>query len=300
MNQIDFKNFGFDTDVSKSNVNDKNAEDVTRLMIACEKGDITLAEYLLSIGANIDEHSSTGATALTYALSEKHSHIAKFLLEKGCDIDFLCDNNPLSFWCIKFGTFDIFEHLFQYDTFRKTVDYLMLESTIRLGREEFIPFIISNVTFNELTMSDISILVAKYSSFEILKLIFNHKVSPLPNYIGSNKSTALIESIKNKSLEKVKYLVGEKKFDVNLVDSEGLTPIIVASKVGNVEIFDFLISNGANINQSFDKFTPIFNAVRFKNHDLIIYLIEKGVDITHTFISKDLGKEIVEKMESCG
>lgn len=277
-------------------INKTNNKGMTPLMIACELGNINIVKELIKFGADINMSTKKGTTALIFALSRGHEDLAKFLLQLGCKINILCDDNPLSFWCIKFDTFKIFELLTSNSNdFRTTIDDSILLSAIEFNNEKFIKYMLNNLTFSKEGICEASINAAGNCNLNILKLLFDYKIPPVSNYIMNKKYTALVQSIRVQSLEKVKYLVEEKNFEVNLRDEENMTPLIRTSMWGNLEIFDYLVSNGADIHTKCGKYTCMHNAVKFKYYDLVIYLIEKGVEYKTVYMDKEFIRNLMNK-----
>jgi hypothetical protein len=71
-----------------ANVNAKDNNGRTALMIAATNGRIESARLLIEKGANVNAKDDHGGTALMWAASGGHTEIARLLIEKGADIDF--------------------------------------------------------------------------------------------------------------------------------------------------------------------------------------------------------------------
>ena len=58
------------------------------------------------------------------------------------------------------------------------------------------------------------------------------------------------------------------------------TPIRFACKTGNIELVEYLINNGAKIEDNPDDgITPLIQASRSNHYDLVKFLIEKGANV---------------------
>lgn len=79
-NQIDTLRNQIAADI---NVKDENGE--TPLMIATEKGKCKIVKLLVSHGARVDERDDEGNTALMKAIGSRETKNAKFLLDQGAD-----------------------------------------------------------------------------------------------------------------------------------------------------------------------------------------------------------------------
>ena len=71
--------------------------------------------------------------------------------------------------------------------------------------------------------------------------------------------------------------------DVNLVDKQGATPLILVAQKYNSEIVAALIEAGADVNVTGeDGVTPLMNAARKGYSGLVRQLIESGADVNRT------------------
>ena len=81
--------------------------------------------------------------------------------------------------------------------------------------------------------------------------------------------------------EVFKYLVEEKKVDVNVKDvSIGRTVLFDVCMDGNLELVKILIENGADVNvKDVLGQTALFNACENGNRELLEYMIKHGADV---------------------
>ena len=101
-------------------------------------------------------------------------------------------------------------------------------------------------------------------------------------------ATLLAVAAHENHLDIVKFLVGTAKLPIDLVDScIGRTPLHWACIADKVELAEYLIQNGANINHM-DKFglTPIIRATCCRSKRVAKLLLEHGCDVN---ISDELG-----------
>jgi hypothetical protein len=79
----------------------------------------------------------------------------------------------------------------------------------------------------------------------------------------------------------IKLLKGE----IDIVDNDGLTPLMIATQIGRFEIVEWLIRNGANMNVKDDLgFTALHHAIDKKQSEIASYLSDNGSEIN----SKDI------------
>jgi ankyrin repeat protein len=69
------------------NVNTKDKDGYTALLIASEKGDIEMAHLLVEKGADLNAKDKDGYTALMYVAYAGNLEIAKLLIKNGADVN---------------------------------------------------------------------------------------------------------------------------------------------------------------------------------------------------------------------
>lgn len=87
----------------------------------------------------------------------------------------------------------------------------------------------------------------------------------------------IFEAVQKGTVDDVKYFIKEEGVDVDVKGKNDDTPLKTASWYGRVEIIEFLISSGANVNAK-NKFgvTPLFDAA---NAEVVKALVSKGADV---------------------
>ena len=73
----------------KVNVNAKQNQQITALMLAAKSGHLEIVNLLISNGANLNLMDSQRWTALCFAVDANHGHVARSLLEAGSDPDIM-------------------------------------------------------------------------------------------------------------------------------------------------------------------------------------------------------------------
>jgi len=132
-----------------------------------------------------------------------------------------------------------------------------------------------------------------------------------PNIVDANGSPMLVLATREKSLKVIDVLLGDQNIDVDLSDKNGETPLMMASIDGNLplvktlvidhkaqldhigwtplhyacakgqlEVAQFLITNGAIVDSmSLGNTTPLMMAVQSGNEKLIKLLLDKDADL---------------------
>ena len=98
------------------------------------------------------------------------------------------------------------------------------------------------------------------------------------DYAGSLANLLLL-AVNCGNLSLVKLLIA-KGFNVNLADSNGITPLHIAIQTGNAEIFFELTYAGANINAATKLgITPLYLAAEQGSDVMVSYLLENKADV---------------------
>ncbi len=150
---------------------------------------------------------------------------------------------------------------------------------------------------------------AKFDDLSEVKSLLAAGVNP--NAVDSKGDPMLVIAIRDKSAKVTEYLLKDKNIDVDLSNKYGETPLMLASiegdlpvvkqlvlqnkaKIdhigwtplhyacakGQLQVAQFLVSNGANVNsRSPNGSTPLMMAAQSGNEELIKYLLDNGADI---------------------
>ena len=150
---------------------------------------------------------------------------------------------------------------------------------------------------------------AKFDDVAVVTALLSKGVSP--NTVDSKGNPMLILAIKDKSVKVTELLINDKRTDVDLSNKFGETPLMMASidgdlpvvktlvvqkkamvnhigwtplhyacTKGNLEVAQFLITNGAIVDSpSLGNTTPLMMAIQSGNEQLIKLLLDKGADI---------------------
>ena len=173
------------------------------------------------------------------------------------------------------------------------------------------------------TPSQISDLVkaVKFDDSKEVKSRLNQGFSP--NLVDANGNPLLVLAIKDKSYAVIEVLLATKGMDVDLSNKQGETPLMIASingdlplvktlvlknraqldhigwtplhyaaSKGQIEVAQFLISNGAMVDSlNLGGTTPLMMAVQSGNEYLVKLLLDKGANLQ---LRNDLGLSAID------
>ena len=137
----------------------------------------------------------------------------------------------------------------------------------------------------------VKLLVGRWATFNVKN---NAGFTPL-DVARTRKSTAIVEyfedidatasplfnAIRNGSLNRVCYFLHYYPHWINVKDGTGWTPLHWAVNEGNIEIVQFLVSKGADVNfmPKHHGWTPLHSAVSITNLEIVKFLISAGANV---------------------
>lgn len=108
-------------------------------------------------------------------------------------------------------------------------------------------------------------------------LAFMLGIMPIQSALADSKSDALVDAALNGELEQVKMLIEKEGVDINAKESEiGATALLVASVKGHLEIVQYLINKGADINAKGDKVVTALMGASAAGHLAVVKALVEG------------------------
>ncbi len=105
------------------------------------------------------------------------------------------------------------------------------------------------------------------------------------SFFGGCKGKPIHRAAYEGDLEKVKKIIDRNPNQINVQDASGYTPLHLASGKGHIEIVEFLLNHGADIElEIFNRDTPLLVAARYARHgqyETIKTLLEHGAKVNH-------------------
>eukprot|EP00347_Sterkiella_histriomuscorum_P018106 403346765 len=98
----------------------------------------------------------------------------------------------------------------------------------------------------------------------------------------THTGTSLIMAVESNNLEMVKYIRGLDGVQVDQQDESGLTPIYVSCHNGSVEIVEYLLSQGANLNVRGPKDSTVLHTAAERDfYEIIKLILEKDPELIY-------------------
>lgn len=265
-------------------VNVKDDDDNTQLMLAADRGDVVSLKALLEAKADPNiQNKFDGKTALIYAAINNHARCVEVLLEAKAQPHFLSyhedcspeDGSTALRQAARLGLFDTVKILIHHASLSDTLEAITMFANSESGRADLIDQLlatIKNVNACSPYMSVLTIAAA-FASVAYVKQLLAVKANI--NQRTHEGDTALSMAVLNERKDCVIALL-EAKADPN----KG-SPLVTASYVYNIEIAQILLNAKADINNKFNRntWTPLMQAADSGLPDIIKFLLEKKADV---------------------
>jgi ankyrin repeat protein len=233
---------------------------MTPLMFAAREDDLDSARFLISAGADVNAVGADGKDALALALFDGSYDVATLLIDSHANVNHADAQRftPL-FWSVdrrNMETAPNFPWMVTIDplpVIKKLLDAgadpnAVINSTPRARMREGSPRIVYATALMRAAFS---------GDIEVVKLLLAHGANP--HIASRDRETSLMAACgtgfingyhrlrpREERLDVVKLLVdlGE---DVNAADSYGITPLMVAANLGDINIVQYLVDKGADV-----------------------------------------------------
>lgn len=115
---------------------------------------------------------------------------------------------------------------------------------------------------------------------KLLNLFFIIFLSTLSGY---SQATADIYDVARKgTVDEMKLLFSENPSAINILNTEGFSPLVLATYRQNNKVAQFLIKNGANVNEKSTMGSPLMAAIVKGNNEIAQLLLQKKADVNST------------------
>ena len=189
-------------------------------MIAAEYGRYEIVKMLIDKNIDLNMRDVDGSTALLLAVENRHTHVARLLIESGADLE-ICNNagtNPLM--CSFNGDYEIVK--------------LLVSKNVNLDVQQ-----------DSFKNTALMRAIGNHHTDIAEHLIINNATIDIQNSEGA---TALIWSAGSGEERIVKLLI-EKGANVDIQDNEGNTAIMCAILKGHRNSIKYMIDANADLNK---------------------------------------------------
>jgi ankyrin repeat protein len=215
------------------------------LHVACSKGDIEVAQFLIARGSKLEALDKDRRTPLFLAAINGHQDLVRILIGHGANAD-------VRDWC------------------RDSVLHACID---RLHSESVRVLVDSGVDLDSRDSdgrTPLLVLVLKWRSS-----IF---ASPggIPRTLREKVAPTLVKEL---CFEMMQILI-DNGADAGARDTQGKTAVHVAASCGDTALLSLLFKGGASINiRDIHDQTPLHYAVRYDSPDIVDFLVRNGADL---------------------
>jgi ankyrin repeat-rich membrane spanning protein len=265
-------------------VDDRDENGTTALMLAATKGRSAFVRELLTHGADPNVEDSDSWTALLCASKEGHADIVLQLLEHSADIEHRDMGNWTSLmWATYKGRTDVVMLLLDKGAEVNAHGNYHISSLLWAagrGYTQITETLISHgakVNVGDKYGTTALVWACRKGYAEIVAMLL--KAGANVDTAGMYSWTALLMATQGNHVEVVSLLL-EHKPNVNALDKDGCSALTIACKEGNNEIVTALMAAGAYINVQ-DRFgdTNLIHAVKGGHRSVVESLLKKYADV---------------------
>ena len=253
---------------------------------AIYRDDLNNVEMLIKKGFDIDKKNKEGFTPLIIAAGLGNEKIVKVLLDAGADVNLLEDKMGTSALhkASQSGNVEIAKLLLSHGAFinlqAPTNGHTPLIDAIWHEKPELVTYLLEQMANPDIIASDgftALNIVGRTNNSKLFESILIEHNKQKENYA---KSLKLFNAVKQKDLGLTKKLISQG-MDLNQRAENGMNPLLQAALQGNADIVKALLEAGADIKivDFAMKSTPGHKAGYMGHPDVMKLLIKYGLDI---------------------
>ena len=324
-----FSQYVSDENESSKNINFKQrVPDIIKnypsiISLAAFFGATEIVDYLISIGADVKQADKNDSTSIFYAAAGGNITIFKKLYDLD-NTEFNAHKATPCMFAAEMGKIDIVKYIWSRnkdlilfeDEFCSqpihraaahghidVVDFLLSQGAkvnardkegntplilaALCGSVELVKYLIekkANVSLKAYDGMSSLCVAARNGSLSVAKILVENGAA----FINKNDALPLVEACGSGHLDLVKFFV-DKGARINSAAKDGLFPLMAAAKRNRVNIFDYLISKGAEIMNVNRESNLLEYACMCNSNDIVNYLLDKNIftlkDIKNNFIT---------------
>ncbi|MCP4451593.1 MAG: hypothetical protein GY809_09045 [Planctomycetes bacterium] len=235
-----------------ADVNVRNRNGVTPLMMASKMGCVEVVKLLLKAKADVNARQSNGWSALFDAVAENYVEVVQCLTENGADINTRDSRGRTVLGFAAYLGYDaivriLLENGAEVDIRYRRTQETPLIAACQEGRAGVVKLLLDHgADVNaQRTDGENALHMATWNEHaDVVRILLPY--NPTPNMRGPRVKTLLMWACEKNNLELFEALL-ELPVDVNAKNNQGSTALIVASLVGNSRMVAELLFRGADV-----------------------------------------------------
>lgn len=265
-------------------VDERNENGQTPLMLAAEQGNLEMVQELLSKGANCNLDDIDNWTSLICAAKEGHVEVIRELLEWNVNLEHRDMGSWTALmWAAYKGHTEIVQMLLEKGANPHITGLYSVYPIIWAagrGHSDIVQLLLNHgakVNCSDKFGTTALIWAARKGHLESVKYLL--QMGADVDQEGANSMTALIVAVKGGYTDTVKEIL-KRNPNVNLTDKDGNTALAIAAKEGHTEIVQDLLDAGTYVNiPDRNGDTVLIGAVRGGHVEIVRALLHKYADI---------------------
>ncbi|XP_067650397.1 ankyrin repeat domain-containing protein 17-like [Haliotis asinina] len=266
-------------------INSKGMRGSTPLLQTVYCGYMDVFIFLVSKEANVSHVDDDGENILHLACRGGHEYMVRYVLEE-CSVDINSRGNNGETSLMKAaseGHIHVFGCLMSFGANRHLVDTdgdNILHHASIAGHGNMVVFIVTRemVDINSRGKYERTPLMraAYYGHREICDLLV--RFGGRMDLVDDKGHNILHLSALSGQVEMMKYILSLNTTDIDSRTQTGATPLMKAAYVGHKNVFEFLVSNGANVSHVDDRGDNILHHASFGGHtDMVQYILSQNL-----------------------
>ena len=269
---------------SIANVDLKNVEGFTALMLATQNPENIIFDLLLRNNANVNLVSNSGLTALFLAFISGHSDMITRLIHLNANPG--KNKQLLTRYACQEGDLELLNYLLEINGDINTPindkSDTPLVLACKYGHQHLVEFLLKKGAAIQLATENASaplLGACMNGDIHIVKLLLNEGANP--NLPGIENTLPLQSALEGGHMDIFSLLL-KKGADINKRGFRHNTLLVPACGRGDISLVRFLLTNGANPNSpGMDDMTPLWIACQYNQSDIAQLLIERGAKVNH-------------------
>ncbi|XP_048238696.1 ankyrin repeat domain-containing protein 50-like [Haliotis rufescens] len=287
------------------------------LHVACEGGNVPIVKYVLEQNVtDINSRRRDGSTAAMLAVFKGHGDVFNLLVKKGADLT-LFDDKGSTFvdLAIRGGNTEIVEYVLKQnnvDINRKHCGLTPVMLAALNGKLAVFNFLVqkgADLSIKHADYETILPMACKGGNIEIVKYALEQNIDAMSSNGMDDNAAAVIAARRGHrdifdllvkkganltmkeennnillmaceggNVDIVKYVLKQNIVDINSKNDEELTPAMVAASLGHKEMFDLLISEGADMTHVSEDDDKILHLACYGgNVDIVKYVLKQKI-----------------------
>ena len=255
--------------------------------LATYNGNYSIVKLLLQYGAHLDERAPgrwDGSAPLSFALQRGHLELAKFLLNKGADVNWRGTRSGISVlhMAASTGPLELVKLLVDKGALINVtgeIGLTPLEAALRGSQPDVAEFLIERGSdLNEQRRDSAFQMAARYGHRRIVEILIQRGANINSRDVVS-WWTPLHWAARNRHKDVVNILINHGG-NVNALSKDRETPIHAAAWWGNTDIVALLISKGADVNAKDRRNrTALYNALSTAAGNTALLVLQQGAEV---------------------